>query len=345
MSITEFEEARDIDRRQLLVKAAILSGSLLLDGCLKPEISQPARIATPEQISARGLAKLKEAVGGLPESVYKQFLSSRVIPVYEDNKTRLVSYGGQPIEVFSPTLIAATAQNSKFQGFYNFRHLEPPKTYHLATLPQELLIPALDLFRDSEKGLPLFKTIGADTLIRINPVVLSQVQSGLSPELSVTTPADSSRPANQGEQFDNIEKMIYIKEALNQLIFDFYIEQIIIKTRQLGLPVTMIFADVSGKNIEVEIITHCLTALHNNGGRSVAAFDIAGYLLAIKTAQGSLLQQVNLEDPNVAALVPIVERSDFGQSPGEILANVLKMTLSAPEVRRLLINGDFNKLP
>ena len=347
------ETSHQISRRQFL-KAAVATGgvtALTLGGIglAANEFLRDKR--TPDQIETdEGIAKLHEYVGELQDSQIKRDLASYVLPIFSNPKPDAIqtSEGEIPVEGRSlnyELVKGNPGDPQEYNGSLNI--IGDPNGENMRAIGGEsITFPLPDFLTENEKsGLP-DGSVAEDGsfLLNINVEKDGLLSHAISPLIAIKLLDPETHGLDQKE-FRQIEKMIYLKEAMGLLYYLKYHEKAAGKVKELGLAETISGVNESGNPVEVNSTTAILSAADRNAGRFLALIDLAGYYLMFNALNDTEIENMLRRDQNFSDALDSIDFYNESYGTDDIYRDATDWSLTSPVVNKLAHTGDLNKLP
>lgn len=309
--------------------------------------SETPIFATPETQEAvsgpdSSKAKLVEAIAELPTSPLKELLQSRIVSLFT-NKT--------PYTARRENLeFTVHGSDVSMPNTNDFQHLNGQYSIF-----GEDYIPALTtILKDDTLTFPLNTQIaqsgGSENVLLPFTVREGEaIKEGIFPTISVDNPNSSLIPNSYKEAVKATQKVLFVKEACSLLLIMLLAEQTSQKMSRLGLPDTYATLGKDGALVNINTVFSFISASINNKGRTLAATDIGGVLLAHTAMKGMPAQDVVIRSsPIDAQIIASLSKTDIGNTPNSILDNTFKWALdNNPWYYDLKTrtNGDITKTP
>lgn len=316
-----------------------LSGAALFSGsAIGPE---PA----PKELPL-GKKKLNQEIDNLPPSTIRTLLTQRIKPYYQLEYPRTVDFAGIEIKIQNPEVRLRTENVNQVSGRFTFRESRPSEPLY-PTQTTVVKIPYVGLLLDSERAEIPPQNLAADgtPFVEITFPKDRPFYTGFSPLVEITTPNPDAIKPGYEKLYKVLERFVYVKEACGQLIFDLWVWEVVKKMQQLGFGATIEAKKGNGSMITDEIVSQAITVIHNYNRRTVAAIDLASYLVAVKAAEGTELVDPQYMDENFKKVYVSMRGVNLGETPRDILYNSLRWALTTPKAKLLYYVGDLTKIP
>lgn len=325
-------------RRSVLAATTFAATSLLLDGCSSPasptpQNRTPVPINTPKPLNPT--ERLKKVVEDLTKNPIKDLLQLQVVSLFTDKPSFLQFGKTAPIPVYDPIIDHKVVPGPYFNGRYSINIPAPGKTLYgfLNTQNSAVSVVLKDLLTNEEAA-TFSKTDSGFPFSTLTVPANNSVTIGIYPKIEITTP--KILPT----QMDPSERFIYLKEACSLLAFNLWFLSVSNYSEQTGLPLSI--AHSTGNH---NLLPYICSRFANGNGRFIAGLDLAGYIMAIKSCEGtSIPTYLSQNDPSFREIISQVQRSNLGTTPREILSNSLRLAITEPSARRLYYQGDITKI-
>lgn len=330
---------------RLTISASLIVSGVACGANIPTEQSglvQPAAdTLSPEQ--AQRNAHVIETLRALPDSAVKSALFDRAVPYLEMKNDADISFGHTSLR-FEPTRIyIAQSQDPTFLIKGEFKERGESGTANRPQYPIEASViqfPVANLLTHEETaGLNDHLTPDGVPLVLVEFAPGIPIYDQFSPQIIITVGPLLDLTSEQGKTlFD----FVLIKEVTQLLLLDAETRNIVEIMERNHLPMTVLNEDGQ----EVSTIAQAKLTITENRGRSLAAYDIAGHVVAIQAvAQDPAYLKVLRQDQIIGPLVDEILAIDLGETPEEMLVNSLRWAITSPNARSLIYNGDMNVFP
>lgn len=304
-----------------------------------------------------GRQRLIQELDVLPSSPIRDLLQERVKPFYQSIPPETINRGGLEIRIFNPTvkfsIVGPPRGNEPFLlGVFTARPNENYPKGEGPFLPigriiRQVPYPLLILDRDKPRLDPKDLASDGTLLIGITFNANTPVQDGIWPLININAPESSSLTPAQRRLYGNRTRFAYIKEACTQLVYDLWLEEVISKINSLRLNPYIEVLKPDNSIGRIEIVTSSITTMNNSShGRLEAVLDLAGYLVAFKAVEKSDINAPrNLDDQGFKKARPLMEATNLGNTPHDILSRAFDWVLTTPEAGSLIHVGNLERIP
>lgn len=335
-----------VSRRSFLV--VLGTGALVLAGCSSPKPTPAPQVTTIDASSFIEGAivpgakdRLIQEVNALPESPIKRALIERVLPYYQQQAPFVLNRSGLEITVHSASITARKTRKAQSDGTFVFHQLNAPEDKFYAVETTKIMVPFPNIIKKSNN-----KTLFID----YNIAAGAYIPAGVYPKITVTTPYFNLLSPSDRDFHANLEPFAYIKEACSLLFADVMLEEIYKMATELGLPVTVSVRDSQGNTKDKEVVTALWNTLFdssnkNSTGRTVAAVDIAGYLIALKAIESTGMVAKFNRDSNFVSALRLLPSLDLGNTPHDIWERSLDLAISNLDIQKLPHVGSIDRIP
>lgn len=338
---------RDFNKRLLAtVTALALSSFLATDSTPKVEWFL-------DETDPRG--KLFEVVNSLPDTTIKGLLIARVLPYYQISPPDTIRRGTEDFRLIKPTITMKVPPfNIPFlplSATAMFTERDPNQTLTEQLFPLQhgtTHIPIPGFVPDkADIQIPDQITFAPDgtPLIEVNFPLDKPVLSYLSPTITIYRPNVRYFDKDFKNMVLQVSDFSFVKEACTALIDDMQLEIASEMMGSLSLPTRLPLRKRNGEIVESEIITQALYSLNGFHNRYLAAVDLAGYILAFKSIQGTIMELVLAKNnPTYFAAIQEVYKTNLGANAATMLRRSFELAITSPPIQSLRHNGDIHKL-
>lgn len=335
-------------RRTFLITAGG-AGAALVGGLATHELLRDKR--TPDQRETdEGITKLHEYVGELEDSQIKRDLEIYVLPIFSNPKPEFIETSEGRIPVKSRTITYDLVQGNpsdpaQYNGSLN---VISDVSGEILRIPdnRRIRFPLPYLLKEGEISSHPELNPSEDGSVTLD-IDLSEnyaTDYSISPQIDIKLLDPKTHNAD-AETFRNVEKLIFIKEALGLLYYLKYYERVVAQMREQGIDRTLEVVDSRGEEREVDTATVILGGVNKNGGRYLAVQDLAAYYLMFTALNDTATESLLRRDPNFADALDHIDHFKENEASGDIYEDAARWAITSPVVERLAHTGDLNKIP
>lgn len=296
--------------------------------------------------------RLLKELFGLPERPIKAVLVDKILPYFQKKPPFTLNRSGLDLNIYRFDIDQRRTQDTEVTGELNlFYGQSLTNTLHASVGITKTKIPVPNIIKEGEIALASPEDLAPDkkTLLVSYDIHSGYfIPNGLYPKIIITSPSPEDTRINR-TNLTAVESYMLIKEACTLLFADIMLEETYKRAQELGLPIKVKAQDTQGKTVDAEAITSLWLKLKENTdnlfGRTLAAVDLAGYLIALKAFEQTPTIKELAKDSRYESIMRFLPSINLGTTPHDIWERSLEQALTNSALSTLKFEYNINKIP
>lgn len=332
------ENRRDFLERCGRLGAGISFGSLLLSACssreTKPRGGPSQAEALLEEVSKPvTLTELRQYITGLPPSIYRRYVETLCLPLFEENLPPEISFSGVGMPLYASKIETIVWDEDRFRGSASIREFPNPEPNpERIKGAASVSIPVPYLYED-----------GNGVLVNANFKAGEEVTSGVFPYIALRVPNRALLKGWNPQVADKVRHAVLVKEIFTVTVCMTYLQIIILMMKDMDINP---YLPTEGGD-KVEVVSIAYATLLNQRGRIAVLADWIPFVLSMKALQGDkptieVMRQVSTLNRPITAILA----SDFGNDIPSLVPTAAKWVIKNRSLMESVGRfDDFDKIP
>lgn len=340
-----------VDRRSFLKLTVFAAAEVVLTACQSKSKAPAQSVAEKAKAEGRDLDSpleiAKKAIADLPPTYLKQLLEQRVLTFYtEQTLPFTVSRGDYQFPVWDRKLVQTLHDMpDTVQGTFSFREQGTSFPVYRPLSNVDLKYPLVGILTEEDKTRFEQGNIASDGTVFINIGYTPEhvFTDGVTPGIQIMKPRIVS-PAKRDE-INAYLTFSWVKEFYSLLLDDIGAELAYKKMHSLNFTTMINVQNDKGDIRNAEVIQMLRTSVHNQNGRTKAALDIGGYVLAAKAFEGTQVMSLVEKNKEYANAFSALRNLQLGNSPEQVMLDCYQWINNNPISENFKHEGRMQDLP